>query len=86
MQHFKTSTQHNNSLHIICDDQLFVKPTKGGRAYIDDIVEAAPYCGASMYFLMEDKFEDREWIGGLVRITAQELPIPKQERSKIRGD
>ena len=71
---------------LVCDDQLFVKPTEGGRAYIGDVVEAEPYPGSKMYFLIEDKFEDREWIGELIRITVQELPMPKQKRSKIRGD
>ena len=38
-----------------------------------------------MYFLIEDKFEDREWISDLIRITAKELPDskPKSKRSKI---
>ena len=66
--------------------QLFVKPTEGGKAYIGDVVEAEPYPGAKLYFLIEDKFEDREWIGGLIRITAHELPVPKEKRRKIRGD
>lgn len=70
---------------LVCDNQLFVKPTEGGRAYMGNIVEAAPYPGAKMYFLIEDAFEDREWISGLIKLTAQELPIPKQKRSKEKG-
>jgi TfoX/Sxy family transcriptional regulator of competence genes len=70
---------------LVCDNQLFVKQTEGGRAYIGEIVEAAPYPGAKSYFLIEEKFEDREWIGGLIKITAQELPIPKQKRKKSKG-
>lgn len=68
---------------LVCDNQLFVKPTEGGRAYIGDArVEAPPYPGAKMYFLMEDALDDREWISGLIRITAQMLPLPKEKRSK----
>lgn len=67
---------------LVCDNQLYVKPTEGGRAYIGDLVEAEPYPGARLYFLIDDKFEDREWIGDLIRITAQELPIPKGKRIK----
>jgi len=70
---------------LVCDNQLFIKPTEGGRTYIGNIVEAAPYPGAKLYFLIEDAFEDREWISGLIKITAQELPVPKQKRSKARG-
>jgi DNA transformation protein and related proteins len=69
---------------FICDNRLYVKPTEGGRAYIGEPVEAPPYTGAKMYFLIEDQFEDREWIGGLIRITAQELPVPKPKRSRTK--
>jgi TfoX/Sxy family transcriptional regulator of competence genes len=27
---------------VICDNQLFVKPTEAGRAFIGDVVEAPP--------------------------------------------
>jgi hypothetical protein len=48
-------------------------------------VEAAPYPGAKEHFLIEDAFEDREWISGLIKLTAQELPVPKQKRRKAMG-
>ena len=70
---------------LICDDQLFVKPTAGGKEYIGAIVEAPPYPGAKWYYLIEDAFEDRDWLSGLIRITAQELPVPKPRRSKTKG-
>lgn len=67
---------------LVCDDQLFVKPTEGGRAYIGDVTEAPPYPGAKLSFLIEDKFEDKEWISNLIRITALELPEPKPKKKK----
>ncbi|MBN2049623.1 MAG: TfoX/Sxy family protein [Spirochaetales bacterium] len=67
---------------LICDNQLFIKPTEGGRAYIGEVVEAPPYQGAKMSFLIGDAFEDREWITELVRITAAELPAPKPKKAK----
>jgi TfoX/Sxy family transcriptional regulator of competence genes len=70
---------------LICNDQLFVRPTEKGGTYIGNIVEAAPYPGARAYFLIEDAFEDREWISGLIKLTAQELPIPKPKRKKTKG-
>jgi TfoX/Sxy family transcriptional regulator of competence genes len=60
---------------FVCDNQLFVKPTEGGRAYIANPVEMSPYPGAKLYFLIEDAIEDREWIRGLIKITAQDLPM-----------
>ena len=70
---------------LVCDNQLFVKPTAGGRAYIGAVVEASPYPGAKPYFLIEDAFEDRDWISGLVKVTAQELPLPKPKRNKAKA-
>ena len=69
---------------LVCDNQLFVKPTAGGREYIGAVVEAPPYPGAKLYFLIEDAFEDRDWISGLIKITAQELPVPKPKRGKTK--
>ena len=70
---------------LVCDDQLFVKPTAGGKAYIGAIVEAPPYPGAKLYYLIEEAFEDRDWLSGLIRITAQEVAVPKPQRSRTKG-
>ena len=62
---------------LICDDQLFVKPTISGREMIGSPQEAPPYPGAKPWFLIEDKIEDSEWLCELIRKTAEELPVPK---------
>lgn len=67
---------------LVCDDQLFVKPTAGGRAFIGEVTEAPPYPGAKFSFLIDDRFEDKEWISNLIKITAQELPEPKPKKKK----
>jgi len=67
---------------LVCDDQLFVKPTKTGREFIENVVEAPPYPGAKLYFLIEDKCENREWLSHLIKITANELPEPKPKTKK----
>ena len=69
---------------LVCDNQLFVKPTEGGRAQIGTPVEAPPYPGAKPSFLIEDAFEDRDWISTLIRTTAAELPIPKPKPKKSK--
>ena len=69
---------------LICDNQLFVKQTEGGRAYIGDVVEEPPYPGAKMSFLIEEKIEDQEWISELIKITAKELPEPKPKKKKSK--
>ncbi|MCP4049418.1 MAG: TfoX/Sxy family protein [bacterium] len=67
---------------LICDNQLFIKPTEAGRSFIKEVVEAPPYPSAKLYFLIEAKIEDRDWISELVRVTAEELPEPKPKKKK----
>ena len=67
---------------LICNDQLFVKPSKRGRSYIGDVVEAPPYPGAKNSFLIEDRIEDREWLTELIRITEAAVPPPKPKKKK----
>lgn len=69
-------------LAIVDDDQLFLKPTENGRSFIGTVVEAPPYPGANMYFLIGDNLEDRDWLSQLFRVTAQELPEPKPKKPK----
>ena len=68
---------------LICDNKLFIKPTKGGRAFIGDVVEAPAYPGAKPGFLIDDRVEDRQWISDLIRITCKELPEQKIKKKKM---
>jgi TfoX/Sxy family transcriptional regulator of competence genes len=68
---------------LVCDDQLFVKPTEEGRAYLGEVEEAPPYPGAKNNFLIPgDRWDDAEWLSGLIRITAQVIPFPKKKKKK----
>lgn len=72
---------------LVCDNKLFIKPTEAGRAFLgDDVLEAPPYTGAKMSFLIEDKLEDRDWISELARITIKELPEPKPKKKKKKKE
>lgn len=64
---------------FICDNQLFVKPTKGGREFLKHPKEAPPYPGAKLYFLIEgDQWEDRDWLTQLISLTEAEVPVKKK--------
>lgn len=65
---------------LVCDDQLFVKPTPGGRAFIGGPVESPPYQSAKPHFLIEGRIDEREWLTGLIEVTARELPAPKPKK------
>ncbi len=69
---------------LVCDNQLFVKPTTGGRAFIGHVVEAPPYPGAKPSFLIE-QVDDRDWLSQLVRFTSSELPTPKPKAPKKKA-
>jgi TfoX/Sxy family transcriptional regulator of competence genes len=70
---------------LVCDDQLYLKPTRAGRAYITNPVEAPPYPGAKPYFLIEDQLEDKDWLSALIRVTVEELPEPKVKSKKKKA-
>ena len=67
---------------LVCDNQLFVKPTSGGRSFVERVAEAPPYPGAKSHFLIGEELDDREWISNLIRITERELPLPKLKKPK----
>ncbi|RKY20052.1 MAG: competence protein TfoX [Planctomycetota bacterium] len=69
---------------LICDNQLFVKPTTAGREFIGAVVEAPPYPGARPFFLVGEQLDDREWLGELVRRSEKELPAPKPRKTKAK--
>ncbi len=65
----------------VCDDKLFVKPTTRGRAYIGEVVEESPYPGAKPNFLISnEKIKNGQWLGELIKITAEELPVPVKKK------
>jgi TfoX/Sxy family transcriptional regulator of competence genes len=67
---------------LVCDNRLFMKPTEQGKTYIGAVIEAPPYPGAKMSFLIEDRLDDCEWLSELFSITAQALPEPKPKSAK----
>ena len=67
----------------VCDDQLFVKPTASGRVHAEPVSDAPPYPGAKPQMLIEaDRWDNAEWLGELLCVTAAELPVPKPRKPK----
>ena len=69
---------------LVCDNQVFVKPTKAGAQFIGEVVEKPPYPGAKPSFLIEDQIEDSDWMRDLISLTEAELPLPKPKSRKKR--
>ena len=71
---------------LVADDQLFVKPTAGGKAMLGDFVEGSPYPGAKPCLLIPgDRWEDRAWLARLIQRTAAELPTGKKKPGRGQG-
>lgn len=67
---------------LVCDNQLFIKPTEGGRSMIGTIIEAPPYPGAKPHLVIGEQLDDHQWMSSLIELTASELPAPKPKKSK----
>jgi len=67
---------------LVCDDTLYVKITEHGKIFAGEYYqEGNAYKGARPSMVIdEDRIEDREWLGELVRITAESLPLPKKKK------
>jgi TfoX/Sxy family transcriptional regulator of competence genes len=71
---------------LVCDDQFFVKPTTGGQNLMKTVTEASPYPGAKPCFLISAEIlEDREALTELIKVTAQELPVPVKQKKNSAG-
>ena len=68
---------------LVCDDQLFVKPTVAGKKFAGKCAEASPYKGAKPSLLISgDQIEDATWLSKLIRVSTVELPLPKKKTRK----
>ena len=69
---------------LVCDDTLFVKITEEGKSFVGRYyTEGHAYKGAKVSMLIdEDRIDDREWLAELIRITAEQLPLPKKRSKK----
>lgn len=70
---------------LICNDQLYIKPTEEGKKHIGQPEEAPPYKGAKPHFLIQEQIEDREWLANLIRITHDALPAKRPAKRKTAG-
>lgn len=70
---------------LVCDNQLFVKPTEAGRLLLGNATEGAPYPGAKPHFRIGDEIDDPEQLRQLLVATAEALPMPKPKPAKRKA-
>lgn len=66
----------------ICNNQFFVKITKGVEKWMPDHEKGSPYEGAKPHFLIME-LEDKAFLKELVQRTCSELPMPKPKKKII---
>jgi DNA transformation protein and related proteins len=68
---------------MLCDEQLFIKPTAAGLAFLKDPEYAPPYPGAKEYLLIpEDEWEDCDKLCELIRVSEPEIKAPVKRKAK----
>ena len=70
---------------LVCDNQLFVKPTPEGKAILGKTQDLPPYPGAKPHFRLDAEIEDRELYQRVLVQTALALPSPKPKSSGSKG-
>lgn len=66
---------------LICDNQVFLKPTNAGKSLMPSAQEAPPYTGAKPYLVLEE-LDDRAFLTELITRSCAELPMPKPKKRK----
>jgi TfoX/Sxy family transcriptional regulator of competence genes len=74
--------RHDKIVGLICDNQLFVKPTPAGEAVLGTPTYGPPYPGAKPFFNVSDLLDDPEWLVRLIEATDAALPAPKKKAPK----
>ena len=62
---------------FVCDNQVFLKPTEPGRAFLGKVAEHPPYPGAKLYFRLGDEVDEGDRLQQAFEVTARALPLPK---------
>ena len=67
---------------LVCDNNLYIKPTYQGAAQLKEVVTRSPYPGAKEHFLITD-VDDRDYLAAIVKATVPALPRPKFKRNPM---
>lgn len=62
---------------LVCDDQLYLKPTPGATSALPDCPLGPPYPGAKPHLLVTDALDDPEPVISALKAIAADLPAPK---------
>lgn len=67
---------------LVCDDQLFLKPTPGATAALPGSPTGHPYPGAKLHLLVTDALDDPDCVVTALKAIASDLPAPRPKKPK----
>lgn len=67
---------------LICDNNLYIKPTYQGAAKLREVVMRSPYPGAKEHFLITD-VDDKDNLSAIITATLPALPRPKPKKNPM---
>lgn len=68
---------------LICNDQLFIKYTDPGKKFAEGkYIEGFAYPGAKPGMNVSDSLDERDFLCGLIRLTADSLPRQVVEKKR----
>ena len=70
---------------LVCDDQLYLKPTPEGLKYLGSVSEAPPYPGARNHYLLSSVIDDPDRLSMALQVTARALPEPRPKARRGRS-
>ena len=70
---------------LICENQLYLKPTPEGLKCLGSVSEAPPYPGAKKHYLLSSVLDDPELLRMALQVTARALPEPRQKARRGRS-
>ncbi|GJD53590.1 hypothetical protein OPKNFCMD_6367 [Methylobacterium crusticola] len=71
---------------LVCDDQLFLKPTEAGRRELGTVTEGRPHPGAKPWLLIPGElWDDGDALATLFRVTAAALPMPAPKKPRRKA-
>jgi TfoX/Sxy family transcriptional regulator of competence genes len=62
---------------LVCDDQLFLKPTSSAQSALPDCPQGPPYPGAKPHLLVTEALDDPDVVITALKAIATDLPAPK---------
>lgn len=73
---------------FVCDNSVFVKPSRAATTLAPDLPQRPPYPGAKVYPVADELLDDSEVMRRLILETAALMPAPKPRKpaaSRKRG-